>query len=242
MRSAATIRERRGFTLIEMLVVYIVLFVLVSLILPSVLNARSQARRIRCQNNLSAIGLALRTYDSAHTILPPGVINHSGPIQSVADTKQLHISWISMILPQLEQHDWYKQQDFSVSVYHKKHDDYRQTPFPMFSCPTTSGGNRYSSYAGVHHYRETPIDHSNDGVLFLNSSVDLEDIPDGAGNTMLAAEKDVPASDLGWISGTRSTLRNTGSSISNATGKFQVYDYINSELEQLTFICSRGLC
>lgn len=71
----------------------------------------------------------------------------------------------------------------------------------------------YSNYAGVHDSREVPIDVDNNGVLFLNSHVRLDDIIDGVTHTIFVAEKLTDATDLGWSSGTRSTLRNLGHAI-----------------------------
>ena len=41
----------------------------------------------------------------------------------------------------------------------------------------------------------------------------IEDITDGTSNTILLGDKSTPSGDLGWMSGTRATLRNTGSRI-----------------------------
>ena len=67
-----------------------------------------------------------------------------------------------------------------------------------------------SNYAGCHHDVEAPIDADNHGVLFLNSHISGDDIPDGAAHTIFIGEKIVADDDLGWMSGTRATLRNTG--------------------------------
>jgi hypothetical protein len=48
-------------------------------------------------------------------------------------------------------------------------------------------------------------------VLFLNSAVRFDDIFDGAAHTIFVGEKFSDSTELGWASGTRSTLRNTGS-------------------------------
>ena len=44
--------DRRGFTVIELLVSTAVISVMVSLLLPAVQNARESARQIQCRNNL----------------------------------------------------------------------------------------------------------------------------------------------------------------------------------------------
>jgi len=71
----------------------------------------------------------------------------------------------------------------------------------------------FSNYAGCHNDTETPIDADNNGVFFLNSRIRLADITDGASHTIFVAEKMAGARDLGWMSGTRATLRNTGTPI-----------------------------
>ena len=50
--------NRRGFTLVELLVVIAIIAMLVALLLPAVSMARATARSTSCQNNLRNIGLA----------------------------------------------------------------------------------------------------------------------------------------------------------------------------------------
>ena len=84
---------------------------------------------------------------------------------------------------------------------------------PVLSCPSDSGSSGPSSYAGCHHDVEAPIDVDNNGVLFLNSNVRFEDIPDGMSNTLFVGEKLRAGETLSWASGTRASLRNAGSEI-----------------------------
>ena len=50
--------------------------------------------------------------------------------------------------------------------------------------------------------------------LLPNSKISTRDISDGTTHTVFIGEKaDLPDDDLGWMSGTRATLRNTGTPI-----------------------------
>lgn len=55
-------RNRRGFTLIELMVVIAILAIVAALLLPVFSQARRRARMVSCLSNLRQIGLAMRLY------------------------------------------------------------------------------------------------------------------------------------------------------------------------------------
>ncbi|HTU27331.1 MAG TPA: DUF1559 domain-containing protein [Pirellulales bacterium] len=199
----------RGFTLVELLVVIAIISVMMATLLPAVNGMREAARRSTCENKMARLMIALADYQSANESLPPGVLNPGGPIRSEATGS--HHGWLEQVLPYLDEDNIYRHIDFSVSIYQPQNTPVRRLRPAEFVCPSeTNDDLPASSYAGCHNEVEAPIDDDNHGVLFLNSKISSDDIPDGAGHTIFVGEKIVSPNDLGWMSGTRATLRNTG--------------------------------
>ena len=210
------VRDLRAFTLVELLVVIAIIGILVGLLLPAVQAAREAARRCSCSNNLSQLGLAVHHYEFNAEQLPSGVINPDGPIRDEAIGQ--HVSWIVGILPYIEQSNAYRKFDQAAGAYAPINKPVRLEQMAILTCPShpnprsereDRGLVALTNYAGCHHDSEAPIDADNNGVLFLNSRLRLSKVLDGMSQTILLGEMRDTLDSLGWVSGTRSTLRNT---------------------------------
>jgi prepilin-type N-terminal cleavage/methylation domain-containing protein len=217
--------RRTAFTLVELLVVIAIIGILIALLLPAIQAAREAARRITCANNLAQIGVALRNYEMAHTTLPPGVTADKGPLASIPQDGQF--GWIAQILPYIEERTAYNQIHFKTGVYDPANALVRRVPIALLNCPSYCEALRLqydtgqsvawlSNYAGCQNDKEAPINDDNRGVLFLNSHIAAKDVTDGTTHTIYVAEKLGNDWDLGWMSGTRATLRNTGTPLNES--------------------------
>lgn len=56
------IHRKKGFSLIELLIVVAILAILIALLLPALNKAREKAFAIQCVNNMKNIGTALQLY------------------------------------------------------------------------------------------------------------------------------------------------------------------------------------
>jgi prepilin-type N-terminal cleavage/methylation domain-containing protein len=97
------ILKKRGFTLVELLVVITIIAMLVGLLMPAVQSAREAGRRAQCMNNQHQITIALHQHDSEKGYLP----GYVGEYRTGSGTsiQQRKISWWVAILPHLGRMD-----------------------------------------------------------------------------------------------------------------------------------------
>jgi prepilin-type N-terminal cleavage/methylation domain-containing protein len=210
--------RRNGFTLVEVLVVIAIVGVLLGLVLPATQGLREMSRRSACQHNLIQLSLALSSYHDSYGHYPVGTLNPTGKIENIEIG--YHHNWVSGLLPQLELQVLADQINTQVGVYAEENAVVRQASIPVLHCPSASGVRLNSTnYAATHHSVEAPIDETNDGVFILNVATRNRDIVDGLSYTLFLWEKEsIPEYDFGWMSGTRSTLRNAGHRINSPLG------------------------
>lgn len=193
--------DRRGFTLVEMLVVIAIIALLMGLAIPAVQMAREASRRMQCGNRMRQMALANLNFESQRSRFPAGIVDPGSP-QYPSST------WLRHLLPFVEQGNlWDRSQldhlrDPSPFLSHLG----MRTVVPLFTCPSDpSAGEVYFT-----HYNYA-VTHTNflgvngttylaqDGIFYLNSKTRSAEIKDGLSNTLLIGERP-PSPDYwyGW--------------------------------------------
>ncbi len=104
-------RERRAFTLVELLVVITIIGMLMALLLPAIQAAREAGRRADCLNNIRNVSIALLSRESTKHQFP-GWRNNMG-----TKDEPIITSWVPPLLQNLERNDladMYRDSDISA--------------------------------------------------------------------------------------------------------------------------------
>jgi prepilin-type N-terminal cleavage/methylation domain-containing protein len=214
--------SRKGFTLIELLVVIAIIAILIGLLLPAVQKVREAAARLKCQNNLKQLGLALHNYENTNGAFPPA---H----QTVP---KIHC-WIALTLPYIEQDNLYRRYDQGVNWDHKNNDlpanqSINSTELKVLLCPSAptgrkgSNGRSITDYTTLNHVNKNkftgnpPADATRSGVLGLNVRRRITEIIDGTSNTLLLSE--TAGRNEMWVSGSKVAGGSGGGAWANPTG------------------------
>ena len=130
--------NRRGLTLLEVLVVRSIIGMLMALLLPAIQASRESGRRVTCQSHLKQLGLAMLNHESAHGRFPSGGWGFAWVGDPDRGTGRAQPGgWAYSILPYIERNDL-AQLGKGKSFAQKKKDLTLvvQIPVALFNCPT----------------------------------------------------------------------------------------------------------
>ena len=149
--------RKRGFTLVELLVVITIIAILIALLLPAVQAAREAARRLQCQNHLKQLALGCADHENLTGRYPTDGWGYgwAGDADRGTDWQQTG-GWLYNVLPFIEQQplhdlgmgtgDW----DNSQTASDKKKANLQRlaTPLATFYCPSRRAANAYPYTSG----------------------------------------------------------------------------------------------
>lgn len=189
--------NRKGFTLIDLLVVIFIIGILLGLLLPAIQAARAAAMRVECLNNLRQIGLAVHAYhDQEGQIVP-----RKKDVTILATGEQIPIPWAVLLLPYLDQQSLGEMSLSALQIdSNPLHDPPHQglgTVIKSYVCPVDGRLGvplkdkngitaAYCSYLGVAGGDRL------DGIFGFSTTIRLTDIADGTSNTLMVGERPPP--------------------------------------------------
>lgn len=194
------VEVRRGFTIVELMVVIAIVGILVALLMPAVQAARESARRMQCQNHLRQVGLALHNYHAAHRTLPPGCLQWR-PFRGNPRLK--NFAWSALILPHLEATNVQQLVNFDYPFDHPLNAVARKTNVETYLCPSVpmpSEKSGKTDYGGIYGQRINTRVNTDNGVFLYDRKISHREILDGLTQTMMVAE-DTGGPDAEWING-----------------------------------------
>ncbi|MBU6173853.1 MAG: DUF1559 domain-containing protein [Planctomycetes bacterium] len=185
------IGKREGFTLVEILVVFVVVGVLAGLLLPTVQASREAARRTQCTNNLRQLGIAVHGFHDQYKGVPPQATYRVG---STFSGYSIH----ARVLPFIEQNKLYSKIDFELG--YSAQSSICKIKIPMYRCPSDPNeGTRWDD--GVEFYPtnygfnigtwlglDLKTGQGGDGAFGYNMRHSFAAFTDGLSHTICAAD------------------------------------------------------
>jgi prepilin-type N-terminal cleavage/methylation domain-containing protein len=203
---------KRGFSLIELLVVLGIGFVILALLMPAITGGRETANAASCRNTMKQLGLALHLYQNAQERFPMGYVAWKSDDPLKTDPGW---AWPAMILPHLEQNPMHRTIDFNGSLDTAAGLRIGATTLRAFKCAsdraavnfraTTETGETVAtlapmSYAGNYGSGGDVAGQPGRGNGFFvrNRCFVLDDFEDGLSNTIAVGERATMHTKTTW--------------------------------------------
>jgi prepilin-type N-terminal cleavage/methylation domain-containing protein/prepilin-type processing-associated H-X9-DG protein len=131
-------RQKRGFTLVELLVVITIIGILIALLLPAVQAAREAARKMQCGNNMKQLGIGFANFESSRKEFPNGAM---GWVTSSSGWTS-H-STLFQVLPYLEGQSLSDLCEFNKRIYDSaRNQQVIRTHVTTYECPSDNAAGR----------------------------------------------------------------------------------------------------
>ena len=202
---------KRGFTLLELLVVISIIGLLAGLMLPAVNSAREQGRRATCINNQRNIALAFTMFEQNKGRFPQFCVyleSHprderelTGSYNNVKDSNgypaRNRVGWIPQLFPYVEQPQLYEE------INKHGYTEYCEVALELFFCKSAGAieknANSYVGNCGIadpgcvdttgaYGLLTDGVGRRIDGVDYLGKTISVDDVKDGLSNTLLLSE------------------------------------------------------
>ncbi len=137
-----------------------IIAILIGLLLPAVQKVREAAQRMKCQNNLKQMALAIHNYENAYGAFPPAIVNNPGPplprpdlmdyikpgTAGTTGADYANQGFLAILLPYIEQANVLTQgvggYSLRLDYDHPQNQPAASTRIPIYECPSSPSEHR----------------------------------------------------------------------------------------------------
>ena len=190
----------------------VVIFVFITLLLPSVTHPRWAARRTQCRNNLKQLGLGLHLYHDVYGSFP------------LAAAGVARTSWRISVLPYVEHGELYERYDQESAWDSSANIDLASQRVSVLSCPALPVGRDQNDEK---QYLTAYVAATGPGTVFGGGEVStIRSITDGTSNTLMVLE--ACGTDIVWTEPRDVDVAKNQISVNQGTTQLDVSDSVLS--------------